>query len=384
MSDPLKHLHHLSVEIGPRPPTSTAEAQAAEYCRSILEEAGIPPRLEPFKGLPSFGHTYIPIALGAALGALTGTLRRRHPLIGGGLASASLAAFWGENTSRWRPVSTHLARGPSQNVVAALAPSGEPRRRLVLAAHVDSSRSGWMFHPRLAASFRQSVLTAAGAAAASLAAWGLPRPLRRLVSAGAAAVFLNNLALLVQREVYGDDVDGANDNASGAAVQLALAQALTAQPPRNTEVWFVFTGCEESDLIGMRSFIDRHASELEHAYFLGFDTVAGRGATLRWTTTSGMLEMVRADPYLVRLAEETAAAHPEIGAEPGIWRTAGLDTDVAAVGGFKAMSLMALTPEGTLPNWHWPTDTADNIDDEGLESCLKFALELVRRFDEES
>jgi hypothetical protein len=384
MSDPLKHLYHLSVEIGPRPPTSTAEARGAEYCRGVLEGAGIPPRLEPFRGLPSFGHTYIPIALGAALGALTGTLRRRHALVGGALGGASLAAFWGESTSRWRPVSTQLARGPSQNVVGVLDPGGEPRRRLVLAAHVDSSRSGWMFHPRLAPSFRQGVLTAAGAGAASLAAWGLPRPLRRLVSAGATAVFLSNLALLVQREVYGGDVDGANDNASGTAVQLALAQALAADPPRNTEVWFVFTGCEESDLIGMRAFIDRHASELEDAYFLGFDTVAGTGATLKWTTASGMLEVVRADPYLIRLAEETAAAHPGLGAEPGIWRTAGLDTDVAAVRGFKALSLMALTPEGTLPNWHWTSDTADNIDEDTLENCFTFALELVRRFDDES
>jgi hypothetical protein len=203
-----------------------------------------------------------------------------------------------------------------------------------------------------------------------------------VLSALSSAALVIVLALLIERESSGQDVNGGNDNASGVGVMLALAETLTQEPPAHTEIWFLATGCQEADLIGMSAFVSRHHKELEDAWFLGLDSVAGSGAGLRWITTSSTLEALHSDPHLVRLAEEIAATHPRFEASSGVWRSAGLDTDVAAVRGLRAMSLVALTPEGTIPNWHWPTDTYENVDESGLERCYGFTLELIRRFDE--
>ena len=385
MADPLKHLHHLAVEIGPRGPTTAAEAQASDYAQSVLEASGSQTTVEPFDGVPSFGNIYIPTTAAMLAGALIATRKRPLKTLGVTTGALGLASFWGENTTKWRAVLERIPKTPSQNVVGVIKPKGEPRRRLVVVAHIDSSRSGLMFHPKLTNDFRRSAFVGIGAAAASLASYLLPRKLRRSVATAASAVIAANLGMLIQREVYGRDVHGANDNASGASIVLSLAEHLASEPLTNTEVWCVLTGCEESDLVGMSAFVDRHQNELADAYFLNLDTVAGAGSNIRWIVTSSLLDSnLRADGYLVKLAEQVSLDHPGLEAEPGTWHHAGLDGDVAAVRGMRAMSLVAQTPQGTLPNWHWPTDTYENIDEAVLQRSFNFTRELVTRFDSQS
>lgn len=385
MTDPLKHLHHLATEIGPRPPTSAAEAQASDYAASVLEGAGAEIRVERFEGVPSFGNIYIPPTALMLLSALIATRKRPLRTIGAAAGAAGLGSFWGENTTKWRPVLERVPKVSSQNVVGILRPTGEPRRRLVLIAHIDSSRSGLMFHPQLAKDFRRSALVGLGSAAAALLSYSLPRKLRRPIATAASAVLAADLAMLVEREVYGTDVAGANDNASGASVVLALAEHLGANKLANTEVWFLVTGCEESDLVGMSAFMDAHTQELSDAYFVNLDTVAGPGSNIQWMESTSLLDTsLRADGYLMKLAETVAAEHPELEAEPGAWHHAGLDSDVAATRGLRAMSLVAQTPQGTLPNWHWPTDTYENIDEAVLGRSFTFTKELVQLFDSQS
>lgn len=60
------------------------------------------------------------------------------------------------------------------------------------------------------------------------------------------------------REVH----NGADDNASGAAGALALAEALVASPPRRSVVVVLFTG-EELGLLGSRHYVDHPAAPLE-------------------------------------------------------------------------------------------------------------------------
>lgn len=380
----VEHARFLSEEIGPRPPTSVGEARAAQYCFGVLERSGLSPRLEPFIGLRTFGHIYIPPTIGLLASALLAARRRSPRLLALALGSLSVATIWGENSSRWRPLMKRMARGASQNVVAVIPAAKETRGRLVLTAHLDSSRSGWVFSPNQAKGFRRNSIRALWGGVAGIWSLLLPRTLRRIVAAVSACITGTSLALMLQREFFGEDVDGASDNASGVSVVLSAADEFSHQRPEHTEVWVVLTGCEESDRVGMEAFLDRHAKPLEGAWFLGVDSVAGRGATLRWITRSGLLDEFRSDYRLTHLAEEVALQHPSLGASSGVWRTAGLDTDSAAARGFNTLSLMALTPEGTLPNWHWPTDTFKNLDTDGLNDCVDFTVALIRKFDQQS
>ena len=87
-------------------------------------------------------------------------------------------------------------------------------------SHLDSSRSGILFHPEVAPQLRK--LTALISAAVAVRAFGASRDKRPERFSQPAS------RSLAEREIRGSDVPGANDNASGVAVATALARELAA------------------------------------------------------------------------------------------------------------------------------------------------------------
>ena len=81
--------------------------------------------------------------------------------------------------------------------------------------------------------------------------------------------------MLLERELRGEDVPGASDNASGTAVALQLAAECAAAPLAHTEVDVLITGCEESGLLGAQAYARRHTLRAAETTFLNFDTVGG-------------------------------------------------------------------------------------------------------------
>jgi Zn-dependent M28 family amino/carboxypeptidase len=94
---------------------------------------------------------------------------------------------------------------------------------------------------------------------------------------------------------------GANDNASGVATALSLADELDRDPPSHLDVWVLLTGAEECLQEGMRSFVRSHRKELapESTYFLCLDTV-GRGH-VRFETAAGWVVTFAMDAGLAEL-----------------------------------------------------------------------------------
>ena len=99
-----------------------------------------------------------------------------------------------------------------------------------------------MFHP--AAVRRLSLLTAIpGVSALVLAAHPLLRrlPGGRYARRAALAGLAFSLIMLAERELRGEDVPGASDNASGAAVAAQLAVECAARPLAHTQVDLLVT-----------------------------------------------------------------------------------------------------------------------------------------------
>ena len=134
-----------------------------------------------------------------------------------------------------------------------------------------------MFHPRLARTWR-ALLQVPAASALALAAGPLLRrlPGGRAIHTAALAGIAFSLAMLLERELRGEDVPGASDNASGAAVALQLAAECAAAPLEHTEVDVLITSCEESGLLGAQAYARRHRLRAAETTFLNFDTVGGR------------------------------------------------------------------------------------------------------------
>lgn len=367
----------LADEIGPRPPTSAAEREAAEALASRLREWGVGDvRLEPFHGYRTFAYPFAAIELLAVLpSALPSRLRRARSA----LALLAVLALVSEGALRRTPLTQALSRRASANVVAVVGASSTVQRTLCLSAHLDTSRSGLMFDPRLVRHLgswitAQSLATIAqGMIEALLGGRAAGRRLAGMLRGVPAA----GLGLLAERELRGVEVAGANDNASGAAVAATLAAELAAEPLRHTRLVLVLTGCEEAGTLGMRAFLREH--ETEGWLFLNFDNVGGDGS-LRYLRREGVLTRRRADPGLVRVADSVAAAKPELRMAPED-APAGLTYDSSPVLAAGGRALTVSVQDGFIPNLHQPSDTVANLDRSGVARALGAGREMVAAID---
>lgn len=366
----------LASEIGPRRPCSDAEEQAAELMEEWLTGLGLEVRTEGVPSQPTFALPYA-LLFGMALGA--GALPRRRRALRAALATSS--AVMAALEARFHPASPVrlLERWESSNVVGTLEPEGAAERTLCLVSHLDSSRSGLMFHPRIT----PHLPLFAGVVGGALAAQGLEPVLGRwrvgrTVLRSARAVVALGAALIAERELRGVDVPGANDNASGVGACVALAAEIASRPLRSTRLVVLVTGSEESGVLGARSFLERH--DTTGWLFLNFDGVGAPAALHYLRREGGTLQSYPADAGLMAVAEGVAQAHPELGLS-GTDRSSGLPYDATPVLAAGGRAITLTVQNGSIPNYHWPTDTVDRIDPEVLGRALGAGREMIAAID---
>jgi Zn-dependent M28 family amino/carboxypeptidase len=188
---------------------------------------------------------------------------------------------------------------------------------------------------------------------AGLTGSGLLRRLGSVLSLGAAAVF----AEIGSRSV----VPGANDNLSGVAVVLGLASSLRARPVSGVRVMLVSTGSEESFMEGMQAFGRRHFPELprESTTFICVDTVGS--PTLMELEGEGML-LMRDYPAQLKDLLSRAARDEGIDLVRGLRFRNATDGLISMKAGYATAMLGSITRYKAPANYHWPTDTPENVD----------------------
>lgn len=141
------------------------------------------------------------------------------------------------------------------------------------------------------------------------------------------------------------------------------------------EVWFVATGSEETGTWGMRAFLDEYGDEVKRASIINIDNV-GSG-TLTWVTKEGMARRYDSDR---RIAAAAKRAAQDLGLRARGREYKGLSTDAtpALARGFRAMSVMAFDINGRLQNWHWKSDTVENVSDKLVDDAADFVAEIAR------
>ena len=162
------------------------------------------------------------------------------------------------------------------------------------------------------------------------------------------------------------------------AVVAELALELAAEPLEHTRVVALMTGCEEAGLLGAQAFL--RSRDTSGWLFLNVDNVGGP-ATLRYTLHEGLATKWDCDPGLVAIAERIASDAPELGlasSEGPIGLTYDV-TPVLARGG-RGITLVA-GDDGVIPNYHWPTDTPENLDPDSIARALEVARRMVAAVD---
>ena len=151
LAEALGVIHMLAGEIGPRRPCSDAEKDAANRLTAWLHDRGVEARIEEFEGYPSFAAPYAALFTASLAGGLLQRSRRRGVRRAG---TCSPFPPWCPPRSRGTCAGPRCPTGsqsrPSVNVLAHVPSAGPTRRRVCLCGHLDTTRSGLMFHPRLA------------------------------------------------------------------------------------------------------------------------------------------------------------------------------------------------------------------------------------------
>ncbi len=109
--------------------------------------------------------------------------------------------------------------------------------------------------------------------------------------------WLAYLEIWVQLFQRGRHSPGANDNASGVGVALALAEHFAVHPPIRIRMGFLFTGVEETGMHGAESFAAILNRTPDDNMVMGLDMV-GAGDVLRFITKDGILFPMRKDTRL--------------------------------------------------------------------------------------
>jgi hypothetical protein len=384
-----EELRHLVGQLSgiDRPSASEGERAAAEWVAARMGELGASAEVDVER---AHGHYWVPLGLLSGLGALGALAGRRRPLLGAALGGAAAAGIWDDVSGGTHAFRKLLPSSPTYNVVAEVGPR-DADRTVVLVAHHDAARSGLIFHPGIPAFvWRRCPRLIEGhdtspalmapvfggpalAALGSLTGSNIIRRAGGIVSAGATAVF----AEIGSRGV----VPGANDNATGVIALLAMARALAEDPVRNLRILLVSTGAEESFMEGMRGFMRRHAGELppDRTFVLALDTLGSPHLTA--IRGEGMLRM-RDYPAAALELVDSVAEELDVWLFPNLRLRNATDGLIALKAGYPCACLGSVTDYKAPANYHWPSDTPDNVDYGTFADGVRLCEGIVRRLDE--
>ncbi len=389
MSREMDHISVLAGEIGFRVATTEGEHRAANYIEQEMHSYGLQEiRQEPFpcatesmSGIFPYLYTVLSSSLIAPL----------VPLLGFTGLLAAPATMMSEFRTNKGPVTWLTRKGTSHNVIGILPARGEVKTKIVLLTHYDSVRVRNFMKPNEGKSPQRfimpllglSYLTALGSSVLGFVSRRrknktLTRTTQGISAATGAAMLTLATPLLMGQMIRGIDGEGANDNASGVAVLLSLAEQMAQTPLEHTEVWFVATGGEEIGLVGARALADKHGKVLKDAYFFAVDTVGvGR---IHYTVQENFLGRADVSHDVVDILV-TASEKGTHSAMPYMLRAGGTDAGAMLAKHFKAASISCLIKDGKFPEINWPTDTRKYVEPETPTKVTAFMKDVLYEID---
>jgi hypothetical protein len=359
-----------------RQPGTDAERRAANHLRQRLEQLDREARTEPTLIWPRWHLTHLLHALLAVAGS---AISVKNALIGTILVAIAAISTLGDLTGRAPLVRRLTGRRASQNVI-----STEQNGRagtLILTAHYDTGRGGAAFG-RLSGrpagpAFAGAILLVLITAVARLA--GLDNVVLQVVQFVPTAFLIIAVPYLADIALSGP-VPGANDNASGVATVLRLAERYGGALD-HLDVWVLLPGAQEAGALGTRAWLKQHRRTLHSRATIVLNVDEVGAGTVRYATKEGPLVALRQHRQLLALCRQLEAEDQDERrylVEPAKQRR---PTDAYAA---RSRGLPAVTVScAPSPHHHRPTDTPDNVDRLALELAFGFCSELIELIDDE-
>ncbi len=425
-------LRELQAKVGTRRAGTPGEKRAQEWLKSKCEKLGLTVELDEFTFIGS--EIYRPMLMLITILWATASIALSffgQPLLGV-LGFVLLIAF---HTYLRKRIELRMASERSRNVIAGMPRSiseyvQDPAKgpAVVICAHYDTPRNVPSWYHRILDVMRITgplamlgillyvafmglrvlgwLLALAGIADANSLLLAIEPwvGLIALIMAGPLALlrFAMSAYALVRRK---SDSPGADDNGSGTAVVLELAERFTRSRPRNMEVFFAWWGAEERGLFGSRQFARRFGNQLdrESLHLINVDCVGvceyvtvhtGQGIIRRRSTNP--VTVARIEGVAKDLGVKTMRCWESIlsggSSDHADWMDRGFDNTVSIIReDYRPLPLPAKLaaallniPDANmldLDHVHTAKDTIDNINEDVLEQSADLAEGYVRAVD---
>jgi hypothetical protein len=366
---------------------SAGEAEAADYIGQRLRAAGCEANVEPAEfhdGYAKLVGALAAISAGAGLVSLS----ERGRLAGGLADTLAGLGIADDVANTHRVVRRRLMRSrPTQNVVGVTGDLSA-ERTLVVMAHHDAAPTGAIFDPRFQARLAQELpgiverldtslplwwLVLAGPGAVAL---GSAQRSRRLIALGIA---ISTLTAVTMADIATSPVvPGANDNLTAVAVLVALAERLRDQPLEGLRVMLVSCGAEEVIQGGINSFAEHHFPLLprDRTWFLNLETVGSPILAL----CEGEGPVIMEDYFDRRFRDLVARVADGTGVplRRGLRARNSTDAIVPSHARYPTATLVSVTLQKALANYHLPSDTPANVDYRTVAQALHVTEAVAR------
>ncbi|MFZ0088568.1 MAG: M28 family peptidase [Solirubrobacteraceae bacterium] len=367
---------------------SDDERRAAEWIARRLTGAGCAAQVqeEPFHD--GYAHVMRSLSVVSAAAGVAALVRRRARPVAATIAATALAAI-ADDVSNGPRLFRRATASPriTWNVVGACGAADAPRTLVVLAHH-DAAPTGRIFDDRVQAWLGEAFpglleridtsfpLWWMLLSAPALVAAGAVRGRRGLIAAGIAGSAVG--AAVFEDVVRSPIVPGANDNLSGVAVLVALAERLRAAPIEGLRVVLASCGAEEVIQGGIYGFARRHFPALprDRTWFLNLETVGSPKLILLEGEGPVMMEDYH-DRGFRDLIARTAhdAGTPLI---RGLRARNSTDAVIPSRAGYPTATIASMNRYKALANYHLMSDTPENVDYRTVRQALVVTEAVAR------
>lgn len=395
----VREIKKICKEIGPRPSGEENEQKAQNYVENLMSGIADEVKSESFDVHPRAFMSWVMIdGIGMIIAAILMILSYLNVLPEANTAFKiaaivisviAIILLLGEFLFYKEIIDFLFPKRTSSNVIAVRKSSGETKRRIIFAGHMDSAFE-WRFTHMGGGKF---LVTMIALGIGSLVLTLIMAVLSFFINGTVAAIVMTVLQIItipifvaviffVNWKLC---VTGANDNLTGVMTSMAVIKYLKDNDIRfeNTEVMAVSTGCEECGLRGAKAFAKAHAKEYAND---GVETVLMAVDTLHDYDYLGvynkdMTGTVSLDKQASKLAQKAT----EICGIDIPFRSVSFGASDAAAtqqGGIRSVALAAMDPT---PAKYYQTreDTANILDMKTVETGLKIMLETAFLFDEQ-
>jgi Peptidase family M28 len=368
--------------------TSEGERDAAEWIADRLGELGCEASVEEERAFPAWAPTLAAVSAVGAVAGLAGMARRRGSRLAAAVGALAAAAIADDISNGPRVTrGATMEKRPTWNVVGTV---GDPAaaRTVVVLAHHDAAPTGRIFDPGLQRWLGRRFPGVIERIDTALPLWwpvvGAPVAVAYGAARGRrAATAVGVVGCLGATAAFVDiarspTVPGANDNLTGVAALLALADRLRERPQDGVRVLLVSCGSEESLQGGIHGFAARHFPSLDPdaTWFLNLDSVGSPRLAL--VEGEGPLVMEDYPDRTFRDLVARAAERAGVRMRRGMRARSSTDSIVPGRARFPIATLTSLDRDKLISNYHLMSDTPENVRYETVADAVAVAEAVIR------